>query len=175
MQTEDLARFYPTSFMETGIDIMYFWVIRMVMMGHVLTGKLPFNQVTIGRLESLCVFTMEICKSFASFTQKAKTVKIGLCIFLWHLITVIHFVVYAEELCFEQLLSEVYLQWNKLYSGMTVYIAGKICMHNKIVNYFSHWNFILINQHTVTCVSHEKSIRWKHLCFRKYLWRILWN
>lgn len=34
----DLARFYPTSVMETGHDILFFWVARMVMMGMHLTG-----------------------------------------------------------------------------------------------------------------------------------------
>ncbi len=43
--TEDLAAFYPTSLLETGHDILFFWVARMVMMGLELTGKLPFRQV----------------------------------------------------------------------------------------------------------------------------------
>lgn len=37
-QTEDLAKFYPTSLLETGNDIIFFWVLRMVMMGMKLTG-----------------------------------------------------------------------------------------------------------------------------------------
>lgn len=45
-QTEDLAKFYPTSLLETGHDILFFWVARMVMMGMKLTGKVPFKQVT---------------------------------------------------------------------------------------------------------------------------------
>lgn len=36
--TPDLARFYPTSLLETGHDIVFFWVARMVMMGMKLTG-----------------------------------------------------------------------------------------------------------------------------------------
>jgi len=44
-QTEDLERFYPTSLLETGKDILFFWVMRMVMMCQKLTGKLPFKQV----------------------------------------------------------------------------------------------------------------------------------
>lgn len=44
-QTEDLARFYPTSVMETGYDILFFWVARMMMMGCYLTGKEPFHTI----------------------------------------------------------------------------------------------------------------------------------
>ena len=39
-QTQDLARFYPTTLLETGHDIIFFWVARMVMMGLQLTGAL---------------------------------------------------------------------------------------------------------------------------------------
>ncbi len=42
-QTPDLARFYPTTMMETGYDILFFWVARMVMMGLSLTGDIPFS------------------------------------------------------------------------------------------------------------------------------------
>ena len=44
-ETPDLAEFYPTALLETGHDIMFFWVARMVMMGMKLTGKVPFKQV----------------------------------------------------------------------------------------------------------------------------------
>ena len=37
-QTEDLARYYPTTLLETGHDILFFWVAKMVMMGMKLTG-----------------------------------------------------------------------------------------------------------------------------------------
>ena len=43
--TEDMKRFYPTSLLETGQDILFFWVARMVMMGLELTGSLPFHTV----------------------------------------------------------------------------------------------------------------------------------
>ena len=43
--TPDLARFYPTSLLETGHDILFFWVARMVMMGIQLTGKVPFAEI----------------------------------------------------------------------------------------------------------------------------------
>jgi valyl-tRNA synthetase len=41
----DLSRFYPSSCLETGYDILFFWVARMAMMGLELTGKSPFNTV----------------------------------------------------------------------------------------------------------------------------------
>ena len=43
--TEDLRDFYPTSVMETGYDILFFWVARMVMMGLANTGEVPFSVV----------------------------------------------------------------------------------------------------------------------------------
>lgn len=44
-QSEDLNVFYPGTLLETGHDILFFWVARMVMMGLKLTGKLPFKEV----------------------------------------------------------------------------------------------------------------------------------
>ncbi len=41
----DFERFYPTSVMETGYDILPFWVMRMMLMGLYLTGKTPFKDV----------------------------------------------------------------------------------------------------------------------------------
>ncbi len=43
--TEDLRYFYPTSVMETGYDILFFWVARMIMMGLENTGEVPFRTV----------------------------------------------------------------------------------------------------------------------------------
>lgn len=43
--TSDFAKYYPTSLLETGHDILFFWVARMVMMGMTLTGKVPFSHV----------------------------------------------------------------------------------------------------------------------------------
>ncbi len=37
--------FYPMSLLETGWDILFFWVARMVMMGIALTGQVPFKKV----------------------------------------------------------------------------------------------------------------------------------
>ena len=38
-------RFYPSSVMETGYDILFFWVARMVMLGIEFTGKSPFHTI----------------------------------------------------------------------------------------------------------------------------------
>jgi len=43
--TQDLERFYPTSLMVTGYDILFFWVARMVMMGLENTNRVPFQTV----------------------------------------------------------------------------------------------------------------------------------
>ncbi|CAD6341059.1 unnamed protein product [Miscanthus lutarioriparius] len=43
--TADLRAFYPTSVLETGLDILFFWVARMVMMGMQLGGDVPFQKV----------------------------------------------------------------------------------------------------------------------------------
>ncbi len=44
-QAGDFERFYPTAVMETGYDILPFWVMRMLMMGQFETEKLPFSKV----------------------------------------------------------------------------------------------------------------------------------
>lgn len=43
--TEDLRYFYPTSVLETGYDILFFWVARMIMLGIELMGEVPFDTV----------------------------------------------------------------------------------------------------------------------------------
>lgn len=43
--TPDLQRFYPTDVMETGYDILFFWVARMVMQGLLYTNDIPFHTV----------------------------------------------------------------------------------------------------------------------------------
>ena len=42
---KDFETFYPTDVMETGWDILFFWVARMVMLGKYRTGKAPFKTV----------------------------------------------------------------------------------------------------------------------------------
>ena len=44
-ETDDLDYFYPTSVMETGYDILFFWVARMMMMGIENVGEPPFHTV----------------------------------------------------------------------------------------------------------------------------------
>ena len=43
--TPDLQYFYPTTYMETGYDILFFWVARMIMSGLEFTGEIPFETV----------------------------------------------------------------------------------------------------------------------------------
>jgi valyl-tRNA synthetase len=45
--TAELAKFYPTSVLVTGFDIIFFWVARMVMMGLKFGGDVPFRDVYI--------------------------------------------------------------------------------------------------------------------------------
>ena len=44
-QTPELARYYPTSVLVTGFDIIFFWVARMMMMGIEFMGTEPFHTV----------------------------------------------------------------------------------------------------------------------------------
>ena len=44
-ESNDFTNFYPTSVLETGYDILFFWVARMVMMGIEFTGKPPFQTI----------------------------------------------------------------------------------------------------------------------------------
>ncbi|MBI4297009.1 MAG: valine--tRNA ligase [Chloroflexi bacterium] len=44
-KTPDLGYFYPTSVMETGYDILFFWVARMIMMGLENTDDVPFRTI----------------------------------------------------------------------------------------------------------------------------------
>ena len=45
--TQDLRTFYPTSLLNTGFDILFFWVARMMMLGIAMTGEAPFGKVCI--------------------------------------------------------------------------------------------------------------------------------
>lgn len=44
-QKNDFSQFYPTTVMETAYDILMFWVMRMLIMGHYATGQLPFKNI----------------------------------------------------------------------------------------------------------------------------------
>ena len=46
-QTPELKKYYPTSVLVTGFDIIFFWVARMVMMGQKLMGEVPFREVYV--------------------------------------------------------------------------------------------------------------------------------
>jgi valyl-tRNA synthetase len=45
LEKGDLSHFYPTSFMETGTDLLDRWIARMIMLGLYTTGKIPFKDV----------------------------------------------------------------------------------------------------------------------------------
>ncbi len=45
--TPDMRRYYPTTALVTGYDILFFWVARMVMLGMHLTGQVPFRHVVL--------------------------------------------------------------------------------------------------------------------------------
>lgn len=49
-KTEELSKFYPTSVLVTGFDILFFWVARMMMMGLHFMGEVPFHDVYIHAL-----------------------------------------------------------------------------------------------------------------------------
>jgi valyl-tRNA synthetase len=46
-KTPDYKYFYPTTVMETGWDILFFWVARMIMLGIYCTGEVPFKYVCL--------------------------------------------------------------------------------------------------------------------------------
>ncbi|MBQ7607625.1 MAG: valine--tRNA ligase [Desulfovibrionaceae bacterium] len=49
-ETEELARYYPTSVLVTGFDIIFFWVARMMIMGQHFMHKVPFKDVYLHAL-----------------------------------------------------------------------------------------------------------------------------
>ena len=49
-KTKELSKFYPTSVLVTGFDIIFFWVARMLMMGNYFKNKTPFSKVYVHAL-----------------------------------------------------------------------------------------------------------------------------
>ena len=49
-QTPELEVYYPTDVLSTARDIIFLWVVRMMMAGHELTGAMPFHDVIIHSL-----------------------------------------------------------------------------------------------------------------------------
>ncbi len=49
-KTKELSKFYPTSVLVTGFDIIFFWVARMLMMGNFFNKKTPFKKVYVHAL-----------------------------------------------------------------------------------------------------------------------------
>ena len=49
-QTREIEKYYPTSVLVTGFDIIFFWVARMMMMGLYFTEKVPFKDVYVHAL-----------------------------------------------------------------------------------------------------------------------------
>ncbi len=49
-KTKELSKFYPTSVLVTGFDIIFFWVARMLMMGNYFNKLTPFNKVYVHAL-----------------------------------------------------------------------------------------------------------------------------
>ncbi|MFL2889322.1 MAG: valine--tRNA ligase [Pelagibacteraceae bacterium] len=50
LKTKELKKFYPTSILVTGFDIIFFWVARMLMMGNYFQKKSPFKKVYVHAL-----------------------------------------------------------------------------------------------------------------------------
>ena len=49
-KTKELSKFYPTSVLITGFDIIFFWVARMLMMGNFFNKQTPFHKVYVHAL-----------------------------------------------------------------------------------------------------------------------------
>jgi len=63
-KTPDLKRYYPGSVLETGYDILFFWVARMIMLGLEHMGEIPFDTVYLHGL--VRVGTVKMSKSLGN-------------------------------------------------------------------------------------------------------------
>jgi hypothetical protein len=78
-QTDDFKAFYPTSLLETGLDILFFWVARMVMMGLQLTDTLPFHTVYLHAMVSTFLFLIAFLSHFHRVEAKSCFVSFHKC------------------------------------------------------------------------------------------------
>ena len=72
-KTEDLDRYYPGSVLETGYDILFFWVARMIMLGLEHMGEIPFDTVYLHGL--VRVGTVKMSKSLGNVVSPLDFVK----------------------------------------------------------------------------------------------------
>ena len=72
-KTKDLARFYPGSVLETGYDIIFFWVARMIMMGIENMGDVPFTTVYLHGLVK--TGGQKMSKSKGNVTSPVETIE----------------------------------------------------------------------------------------------------
>jgi valyl-tRNA synthetase len=72
-QTPDLQRFYPGTVLETGYDILFFWVARMIMMGTENMGEIPFSTVYLHGL--VRVGKTKMGKSKGNVTSPVATIE----------------------------------------------------------------------------------------------------
>jgi valyl-tRNA synthetase len=71
--TADLKRYYPGSVLETGYDILFFWVARMIMMGIEEMGDVPFHTVYLHGL--VRVGTVKMSKSLGNVVSPVDFIK----------------------------------------------------------------------------------------------------
>jgi valyl-tRNA synthetase len=72
-ETPDLSRYYPGSVLETGYDILFFWVARMIMLGLEHMGEIPFDTVYLHGLVK--VGTVKMSKSLGNVVSPVDFIK----------------------------------------------------------------------------------------------------